>query len=722
MTLGWRFQAAVSDPALYRRFRLYRSAADRRDSTAASMRSPAKDDRRDEKLRRQGWRLLRFWNNEVFENRAGVLQKISDTLGPWPSVYPHPFPPPQAGEGVPYRGFAISIPSPACGGGLGWGHRHVPHRHRCRRHLYRSGRDRCRAARRPWQKCPRRRRTRRSACSTVSNSSPRASASTAPRCWRRPTASCTARPSRPTRCSNARAPGSGLLTTEGHRDVIEMREGLKDDRYNLRMPPPEQLVPRRLRLGVRERMRADGRIEIPLDPASLDAAIAVLQQEQVEAVAVCYLHAWRDPRHEHATAEALQPRAARRLCLAVLARCCRRSRSSSGSRRRWSTPMSARCCRAIWRGSKPGSAEAGYQGPTLIIQSHGGVAPIAEAGRLAAGAVLSGPAGGVAGSVYAAPPASGQSAGPDPVRHGRHLDRHQPGGGRRGGAGHEPQGRRPPHRAEQPRHRQHRRRRRLDRAGRCRRHPACRAGKRRRGAGTGLLRPGRRPRDRHRRQPRARLSRPGQFSRRRPAARSRGGRARRRCDRCRARHRPDRGGIAASTASSTRTWPRGCGSSRCGAASIRGGSRCSRSAARPGLHATDIARQLGLGAGRRAARRGGAVGLGDAGDRSALRGVAHAISATPARSTAPRSSTCSTIWRPRACAGCAPRSTGRRAPAARPTCAMASRSSRSPCRSTTWTGPPPTRCRRSSSAFTAATRRSTPIRCRTRKACWSTRA
>src|SRR5207253_5404538 len=47
-------------------------------------------------------------------------------------------------------------------------------------------------------------------------------------------------------------------------------------------------------------------------------------------------------------------------------------------------------------------SEAGYRGPTLIIQSHGGVAPIAESGRLAAGAVLSGPAGGVAGSVYAA--------------------------------------------------------------------------------------------------------------------------------------------------------------------------------------------------------------------------------------------------------------------------------------------------------------------------------
>src|SRR3954452_5122591 len=83
----------------------------------------------------------------------------------------------------------------------------------------------------------------------------------------------------------------GLLTTKGHRDVIEMREGLKDDRYSLRMPPPEQLVPRRLRLVVRERMRADGRVETPLDPASLDAAIGALQREEVEAVAVCYLHA-----------------------------------------------------------------------------------------------------------------------------------------------------------------------------------------------------------------------------------------------------------------------------------------------------------------------------------------------------------------------------------------------------------------------------------------------
>ncbi|MBV8934557.1 MAG: hydantoinase/oxoprolinase family protein, partial [Alphaproteobacteria bacterium] len=98
----------------------------------------------------------------------------------------------------------------------------------------------------------------------------------------------------------------GLLTTEGHRDVIEMREGLKDDRYNLRLPPPEQLVPRKLRLGVRERLRADGRVEVPLDCGSLDRALASLKQERVEAVAVCYLHAYRDPRHELATKAAIE--------------------------------------------------------------------------------------------------------------------------------------------------------------------------------------------------------------------------------------------------------------------------------------------------------------------------------------------------------------------------------------------------------------------------------
>jgi len=193
----------------------------------------------------------------------------------------------------------------------------------------------------------------------------------------------------------------GLLTTEGHRDVIEMREGLKDDRYNLRLPPPEQLVPRKLRLGVRERLRADGRIETPLDDASLERAIAVLAREMVDAVAVCYLHSWHDPAHERATREAVQralPGVYVALSSEVLPQIKEFERVSTTVVNAYVGPVLSRYLQALERRL----AEAGYAGPTLIIQSHGGVAPIAESGRLAAGAVLSGPAGGVAGSAYAA--------------------------------------------------------------------------------------------------------------------------------------------------------------------------------------------------------------------------------------------------------------------------------------------------------------------------------
>jgi N-methylhydantoinase A len=194
---------------------------------------------------------------------------------------------------------------------------------------------------------------------------------------------------------------TGLLTTEGHRDVVEMREGLKDDRYNLRLPPPEQLVPRHLRLGVRERLRADGRIEVPLDETSVAHAIDILREARVEAVAVCYFHAWRDPTHERATEAALArglPDAYVSLSSTVLPQIKEFERVSTTIVNAYVGPVLSRYLARL----EARLGEAGYRGPTLVIQSHGGVAPIAEAGRLAVGGVLSGPAGGVAGSVHAA--------------------------------------------------------------------------------------------------------------------------------------------------------------------------------------------------------------------------------------------------------------------------------------------------------------------------------
>jgi N-methylhydantoinase A len=192
----------------------------------------------------------------------------------------------------------------------------------------------------------------------------------------------------------------GLLTTEGHRDIIEMREGLKDDRYNLRMPPPPQLVPRALRLGVTERMRANGTIETPLDRTSLATSIEALKRAGVEAVAVCYLHAYRDARHERETASTLaraMPDAYVSLSCDVFPQIKEFDRVSTTVVNAYVGPALSRYLTRL----EQRLTEAGFQGPVLIIQSHGGVAPIAESARLAAGGVLSGPAGGVAGSRYA---------------------------------------------------------------------------------------------------------------------------------------------------------------------------------------------------------------------------------------------------------------------------------------------------------------------------------
>jgi len=193
----------------------------------------------------------------------------------------------------------------------------------------------------------------------------------------------------------------GLLTTEGHRDIIEMREGLKDDRYNLRMPPPVPLVPRVRRLGVRERMRFDGTVATPLSPRSLEVGITALARAKVEAVAVCYLHSYRNPRHEKLTGRTV----ARRLPGTYVSLSCEVLPQIKEYERVWTTVVNAYVGPALARYLKNLAARLeshGYRGDVLIIQSHGGVAPVRESTRLAAGAVLSGPAGGVAAGRYCA--------------------------------------------------------------------------------------------------------------------------------------------------------------------------------------------------------------------------------------------------------------------------------------------------------------------------------
>ncbi len=90
----------------------------------------------------------------------------------------------------------------------------------------------------------------------------------------------------------------GLLTTAGFRDVLEIRRGDRADMYDLFWKPSEPLVPRRRRLPVAERIRADGSIEAPLDEDDVRRALVTLREEAVDSIAVVFLNAYANPEHE----------------------------------------------------------------------------------------------------------------------------------------------------------------------------------------------------------------------------------------------------------------------------------------------------------------------------------------------------------------------------------------------------------------------------------------
>jgi N-methylhydantoinase A len=187
-----------------------------------------------------------------------------------------------------------------------------------------------------------------------------------------------------------------LLTTQGHRDILEMREGLKPNRYDLRTPPPEPLVPRELRFGVRERLMADGEVVVVLDQDSLGQAIATIREQAATSVAICFLHAYRNPKHELAAAERLArelPGVSVSVSTDVLPQIKEYERVSTTVVNAYVAPVVQRYLAQLERRL----GQAGFKGSLFIILSHGGMAPVEEASRLAAATVLSGPAGGMSG-------------------------------------------------------------------------------------------------------------------------------------------------------------------------------------------------------------------------------------------------------------------------------------------------------------------------------------
>jgi N-methylhydantoinase A len=99
---------------------------------------------------------------------------------------------------------------------------------------------------------------------------------------------------------------AGMITTKGFRDSIEIRRGIKPidvSLYNLFIPPNEPLIPRWRRIGVEERTLADGKIFTELNEQEVRDAVKALEAEDVESIAICFLHSYANPANERRAAE-----------------------------------------------------------------------------------------------------------------------------------------------------------------------------------------------------------------------------------------------------------------------------------------------------------------------------------------------------------------------------------------------------------------------------------
>lgn len=185
---------------------------------------------------------------------------------------------------------------------------------------------------------------------------------------------------------------TGLLTTEGFRDLLELRDGSRRSSRG-RQAPFEPLVPRQWRWEARERRDAAGGVLVPLDPDGVRAAAAACRAAGLEALAVAFLHADRDPAHER-QAEALLREAVPDLPVVLGSDVCpfpdERLRTATAALAAYLTPLMARYVDGLTRML----AEVGTAARFRFIESAGGSCSPDEIRRYPLRTILSGPAGG----------------------------------------------------------------------------------------------------------------------------------------------------------------------------------------------------------------------------------------------------------------------------------------------------------------------------------------
>jgi len=191
---------------------------------------------------------------------------------------------------------------------------------------------------------------------------------------------------------------TGMVTTKGFRDVIEIRRQMRAELYDLQQVKPEVLATRDLRLEADERVDFDGSVRKPLDEAEARAIARTLRENKVEAVAIGFLFAHLTPAHE-ATVKRILAEELPGVFLSTSHEVAPEYREFE----RFSTTVVNAALGPIMQGYlnrlRPRLEEMGIVEAPHLTQSNGGVISAEEAGNFPVRTVLSGPAAGVMGAL-----------------------------------------------------------------------------------------------------------------------------------------------------------------------------------------------------------------------------------------------------------------------------------------------------------------------------------
>ena len=193
----------------------------------------------------------------------------------------------------------------------------------------------------------------------------------------------------------------GLITTQGFRDLLELRRQKRERLYDLFVEKPLPLVPRHLRMEVPERVNSKGEVIVPLNTIQVKKAIQELLVQKVEAIAVCFLFDFLNPSHElqvEQIAKSLNCQASIWLAHKILPEFREFERLSTTVANAALGPVTETYLTDLTKRI----AELGCDKPPYIMQSSGGVMSPGRAIQRPANTLFSGPSGGVIGSLHVA--------------------------------------------------------------------------------------------------------------------------------------------------------------------------------------------------------------------------------------------------------------------------------------------------------------------------------